>query len=153
LLRIVLRKIGKEIAQMGFYKIFIVVGVIVALTGLAIAIFSFIFLKKNKLSSIITGVFFFVVGSLITWFSFNPDKTINLGMSDKMVNFLIPFLVLCMFIYKAVTIFQEGNEELKVENRPAYLMYRSRRKIASAVLMLIFYILILPALFSLLWKK
>jgi hypothetical protein len=133
---------------------FTVIGVVVTLIGLAVAILSFIFIKENKLSSVITGIFFSVIGFLIFWLSLNPDKPIgiNLGLSDKSASFLIPILVLGMFMYRAVTILKEGWDELKDENLPVLLIYRGRWKIFGGILMIIFYTFILLELFSWLLK-
>jgi hypothetical protein len=135
---------------MNSINVFTIIGVVATLIGLAIAILSFIFLKKNKISSIITGVFLSLIGFSIFWISLNPDKVfeINLGISDKSARFLIIFIMLGMFMLRFVMLFQEGSKELKDKKRSTFSYYQSKWKIFGAIVGLSFYIYIAFILFS-----
>src|SRR5262245_49998151 len=73
-------KLDERLFHMGFAILFTVIGGVATLIGVAIIILSLIFLKKNKLSGIGTGIFFSLFGFLIFWFSLAPSKTYEINL-------------------------------------------------------------------------
>jgi hypothetical protein len=126
------------------------VGSITILIGLAIIVLTIVFLRRNQMKNILTGMVFVLLGAPIIWLSLQGRSTfqINIGISDKQVGLMLVGFVMSLFILKGLLDIREGSKNLKDQTSSSFLVFKSKFQITVAVIVTAWVVLILLVAFT-----